>query len=182
MDWKVSTSKASEERPNERYVRFQNSSADLSSIDLSDPEFPVFNFEGDSWNDPLEYNFSHFEDAQKNTQEENSSIAVNFELPYNDGDDSFKFGAKYKAKRKMRNDYWEEYEDDFPYETMADADYFNASIDGYEPGDAYQLGNFATAQWLGSQSLTNGSVLLDEFAGGNYSADEKLRCLRYGNR
>ena len=48
MDWKVSTSKASEERPNERYVRFQNSSADLSSIDLSDPEFPVFNFEGDS--------------------------------------------------------------------------------------------------------------------------------------
>ena len=174
MDWKVSTSKASEERPNERYVRFQNSSAELSSIDLSDPEFPVFNFEGDSWNDPLEYNFSHFEDAQKYTQEENSSIAVNFELPYNDGDDSFKFGAKYKAKEKMRNDYWEEYEDDFPYETMADADYFNATINGYEPGDAYQLGNFATAQWLGSQSLTNGSVLLDEFAGGNYSADEKI--------
>ena len=82
----------------------------------------------------------------------------------------------------MRNDYWEEYEDDFPYETMADADYFNASIDGYEPGDAYQLGNFATAQWLGSQSLTNGSVLLDEFAGGNYSADENYCCLRYGNR
>ena len=174
MDWKVSTSKASEERPNERYVRFQNSSAELSSIDLSDPEFPVFNFEGDSWNDPLEYNFSHFEDAQKYTQEENSSIAVNFELPYNDGDDSFKFGAKYKAKEKMRNDYWEEYENDFPYETMADADYFNATINGYEPGDAYQLGNFATAQWLGSQSLTNGSVLLDEFAGGNYSADEKI--------
>ena len=174
MDWKVSTSKASEERPNERYVRFQNSSAELSSIDLSDPEFPVFNFEGDSWNDPLEYNFSHFEDAQKYTQEENSSIAVNFELPYNDGDDSFKFGAKYKAKEKMRNDYWEEYEYDFPYETMADADYFNATINGYEPGDAYQLGNFATAQWLGSQSLTNGSVLLDEFAGGNYSADEKI--------
>ena len=64
--------------------------------------FPVFNFEGDSWNDPLEYNFSHFEDAQKYTQEENSSIAVNFELPYNDGDDSFKFGAKYKAKEKMK--------------------------------------------------------------------------------
>ena len=174
MDWKVSTSKASEERPNERYVRFQNSSAELSSIDLSDPEFPVFNFEGDSWNDPLEYNFSHFEDAQKYTQEENSSIAVNFELPYNDGDDSFKFGAKYKAKEKMRNDYWEEYENDFPYETMADADYFNASIDGYDAGDQYMLGNFATAQWLGSQSLTNGSVLLDEFAGGNYSADEKI--------
>jgi len=174
MDWKISASKASEERPNERYVRFQNSSAELSSIDLSDPEFPVFNFEGDSWNDPLEYNFSHFEDAQKYTQEKNSSIAVNFELPYNDGDDSFKFGAKYKAKEKMRNDYWEEYEDDFPYETMADADYFNATINGYEPGNTYQLGNFATAQWLGFQSLTNGSVLLDEFAGGNYSADEKI--------
>tara|TARA_B100001559_G_scaffold270243_1_gene238173 strand:+ start:1 stop:2715 length:2715 start_codon:yes stop_codon:yes gene_type:complete len=174
MDWKVSTSKASEERPNERYVRFQNSSADLSSIDLSDPEYPVFNFEGGSWNDPSEYNFSHFEDAQKYTQEENSSIAVNFEMPYNDGDDSFKFGVKYKAKEKMRNDYWAEYEDDFPYETMADADYFNATIDGYDAGDAYQLGNFATAQWLGSQSLTNGAVLLDEFAGGNYSADEKI--------
>ncbi len=174
MDWKASTSKASEERPNERYVRFQNGSADLASIDISNPELPVFNFSGNSWNDPSEYGFSHFEDAQKYTQEENSGISVNFEMPYNNGDDKLKFGAKYKVKEKMRNDYWEEYEDGYSFESMADADFFNASIDGYGPGDEYQLGNFATAEWLGSQNLVDGAVLLDEFAGGNYTADEKI--------
>ena len=70
IDWKVSTSKASEERPNERYVRFQNSSVPLNSIDLSDPEYPVFNFSGNEWNDPAEYGFRHFEQAQKYTEEE----------------------------------------------------------------------------------------------------------------
>ena len=48
---------------------------------------------------------------------------------------SFKFGVKYKGKEKMRNDYWAEYEDDFPYQTMADVDYFNATIDGYDAGE-----------------------------------------------
>ena len=65
IDWKISTSKASEERPNERYVRFQNSSVPLNSIDLSNPEYPVFNFSGNDWNDPSEYGFRHFEQAQK---------------------------------------------------------------------------------------------------------------------
>ena len=83
MDWKVSTSKASEARPNERYVRFQNSSVPLESIDISNPEFPIFNFDGDIWNTPSEYSFRFFQDAQKYTQEENSSFALNFEFPYN---------------------------------------------------------------------------------------------------
>ena len=177
IDWKISTSKASEERPNERYVRFQNSSVPLNSIDLSNPEYPVFNFSGNDWNDPAEYGFRHFEQAQKYTEEENSSAKINFELPYNDGDDKFKFGAKYKVKEKMRNDFWEGFEDGFPFDTMADADYFNASIDGYEPGDQYMLGNFATAEWLGAQDFYSGDgseILFEEFAGEIYSADEKV--------
>ena len=177
MDWKISTSKASEARPNERYVRFQNSSVPLESIDISNPEFPIFNFDGDIWNTPSEYSFRFFQDAQKYTQEENSSFALNFEFPYNDDDDKFKFGAKYKIKDKLRNDIWYEYDDDvFAYSSMADANIFNASIDGYLPGDEYQLGNFATAEWLGSQILSpsDGELILDEFAGGNYTADEKI--------
>ncbi|MGA0445158.1 MAG: TonB-dependent receptor plug domain-containing protein, partial [Flavobacteriaceae bacterium] len=54
IDWKVSTAKASEHRPDERYTRYEYKGipyAGNSPWDISNPERPYLNFADDSWND-----------------------------------------------------------------------------------------------------------------------------------
>lgn len=186
MDWKASTSKAAEKRPDERYVRFDRKGVSFSSLDISNPERPLFVLQSD-WDDPAEFKYKKTEDAQKLTEEENNSFKFNIKVPFNDSGE-FKFGGKFKEKSKMRDDLWHEYDDDLG--VLSDVETFVATINGYEPGDQYQHGTFATAEYLGGLTLEGAndpqfdSYVMDEFAGGNYDADETIKAgyLMYTNR
>ena len=174
MDWKYSYSKASEERPDERYIRFEQTNVPISNIDISSPRYPNVLFSGNSWNNPSAYEFDEAQGADKYTEEDNHSFRLNFELPYNKND-YLKFGYKLNSKSKLRDDIWYEY--DVNANTMADATTEDVTIENYLPGEKYKHGLFATSEYLGSlpfNSSTIGDLVMDEFATSNYTADENV--------
>ncbi len=177
MDWKVSFSSASEDRPDERYVRYEQKGVPISSLDISNPRFPSFVYAGNDWDDVSQFGYKKTEQAFKGTEETNTSFSLDFDLPYNVNDE-VKFGFKYKSKTKDRNDIWYEYDNGLS--DMSGVEYFDATLTSYQPGKKYQSGNFLTAAVLGNLSLGGpsdpnfDSYVMDEFAGGNYDADENI--------
>ena len=177
LDWKISTSKASENRPDERYIRYEQKNVPFTSLDISNPEFPVFNWEGNAWNNPANFGYKKTEEAFKSTEENDTSFSLNFSLPYN-VNDKFKAGFKVKDKSKMRDDVWHEYDNGLA--NLDGVATFDATITGYEAGANYKNGIFMTPQALGNLSLGGpsdpnfDSYVMDEFAAGNYDADETI--------
>ena len=57
MDWKVSFSAASEDRPDERYVRYEQKGVPISSLDISNPRFPNFIYQGDNWTEASKFGY-----------------------------------------------------------------------------------------------------------------------------
>jgi len=183
IDWKISTAKASEHRPDERYTRFQydpvpyTANANGTPWDISNIERPYLNFDGDAWNDDSNFEYKWTQDAQKLTEEDNTQFKINFELPYAESS-KLKFGAAYKDQSKMRDDVWFEYDNNLG--NLKTVPTFNATIDSYEPGNKYVLGNFYDARELGRLELGGADgadfeeYVMDEFAGANYNADETI--------
>lgn len=173
-DWKYSYSKASEKRPDERYMRFEQTNVPISGVDLSSPRFPNVTFSGNSWNDPTQYEFDEAQGADKYTEEDNHSFRFNVQIPYNQND-FIKFGYKLNSKSKLRDDIWYEY--DVNANTMADVETEDVTLDGYQPGNQYKHGLFATREYLGNlpfDASTRGDLIMDEFATSNYTADENV--------
>ena len=177
MDWKISSSKASEDRPDERYVRYEARDVPIAALDISNPEYPTFLYVGDNWTEPAKFRYRKTEEAFKSTEEDNTSFSLDFDLPYS-VNDKFKFGFKHKDKSKMRDDIWYEYDNGLP--NMDGVANFNATITSYEAGKKYQSGMFMTAEALGNLKLSGpsdpnfDSYVMDEFAAGNYDADEQV--------
>lgn len=183
IDWKVSTAKASEHRPDERYTRYQydpvpyTANANGTPWDISNLERPYLNFADNSWNQDSSYKYKKTEEAQKLTEEKNTQFKINFELPYSDSA-TLKFGAAFKDQSKMRDDVW--YEHDMDLGNLNTVPTFGADIDSYEPGSKYVIGNFMDARYLGGLTLGGASganfdsYVMDEFAGANYTADETI--------
>ncbi len=183
IDWKVSTAKASEHRPDERYTRYQydpvpyTANANGTPWDISNLERPYLNFADDSWNADSSFKYKKTEEAQKYTDEKNNQFKINFELPYAEAS-TLKFGAAYKDQSKMRDDVW--YEHDMGLGNLNLVPTFGADVESYEPGSKYVIGNFMDARYLGGLTLGGAdganfdSYVMDEFAGANYNADETI--------
>ena len=183
IDWKVSTAKASEHRPDERYTRYQydpvpyTANANGTPWDISNLERPYLNFADDSWNADSSFEYKKTEEAQKYTDEKNNQFKINFELPYAEAS-TLKFGAAYKDQSKMRDDVW--YEHDMGLGNLNLVPTFGADVESYEPGSKYVIGNFMDARYLGGLTLGGAdganfdSYVMDEFAGANYNADETI--------
>ena len=78
----------------------------------------------------------------------------------------------------MRDDVWFEYDNNLG--NLNAVPTFDATIDSYEPGSKYVLGNFYDARELGRLVLGGADgadfeeYVMDEFAGANYNADETI--------
>ena len=171
MDWKYSFSKASEKRPDERYIRFDQKGV-AANMDTSNAEFPGFIVSASDLNNTSEFKFKEAQDAQKDTEEDNNSFRVNFKLPYSKND-YIKFGYKLNQKSKLRDDIWYEYEID-GVDFMSNTSTKDYTVPGYLPGSKYTHGQFASAEYLGGLNFSGGELLFEEFATGNYAADEAV--------
>lgn len=174
MDWKASYSQASEDRPNERYVRFDQKGAEYTGVGLSNASLPGFQVAESVLNSVGDFDFKEILEGDEHTEEDNTTIRINFELPYGKND-FMKFGYKMNSKSKLRDNIWYEYDAESAFPTMADATTANYDVDGYLAG-AYKHGLFASAEFLGGLKLGNydKSIALGEFAAGNYNADETV--------
>jgi TonB-dependent receptor len=179
VDWMASYAKASEERPNERYIAWVVEDIPVS-YDISDAETPYFNplnpddvalgnFELDELTEEYQY-----------TDEIDINARLDLEIPlvatgmYKN---TVKFGGRMRSKEKKRENDFYEYEPlgDF---LMTDTGIKDYSVDDFLAGD-YRSGYFTSDEGLGALDLNNPALfektrLPEEFAADNYTATEDI--------
>lgn len=181
MDWKASLSKASEERPNERYIAY-NIKKQTIDQDISDPAKPIVtpqNADAQSMNS--KWGLKELTEEFQYTEEIDKSFRMNFELPLSkDGKSSIlKFGGKYAAKEKMRENDFYEYapvdEEGFNMNALASME--DKTRDNFMAGD-YKAGNYVSADFLGGLKLNDASQFegeqLEEEMASNFNAKENV--------
>ncbi len=145
MDWMVAYSKASEERPNERYIEYE--AEDDIQLDLTNMEEPAFSYSyptnygnfTDAWE------FGELTEEYQYTDEIDMNFRANFEVSLLSGDyaNKLKFGVRYRGKEKKRDNWFKEYSpvDEDVFNNLVLANLKDVSKDDYMAGD-YQLGSY----------------------------------------
>ena len=182
VDWNVSYAKASEERPNERYIDYVLKKQKFTP-DLSDLRKPNYSPQS-GYSMTLENTFSLKEvtEEQEDIQEKDFKLNLNLELPLRKGEfgNKLKFGGKLVAKSKDKE------KDHYGYEPLNEDGFDSSSFtnivsqnrDGFMPGDKYKAGSFISKDYLGNLDLNNSSLFkktqnLDEIAVG-FNAKETV--------
>ncbi len=182
MDWMASYAKASEERLNERYAEYEIGDAIPISADLSNPRYPSFRPANASDASLSNFELKEFTEENQYTDEEDANAFLNFKLSANifgAGDGSIKFGGRYRAKNKVRDNNFFEYEPTGSgFDTLADVETSDETKD-FLAGSQYIAGQFVTREFLGNLDFTNSSLfeetdVQDEYLAGNYDVKEKV--------
>lgn len=181
FDWKGSYSKASEDRPNERYVTFVAEDVVINP-DLSNTKKPKYTIADASHADlgsvfgldELNEQFQATEDIDKN-------LKLDVKFPILDGDykNSLKVGVKYKNKEKNRDNKFYDYEPTNENTFVSDAlnNQYDVSKSDFMAGD-YLAGHFVSKQFLGALNLADASKYEKnknfEEESGNFEATEDV--------
>ena len=162
VDWNVSYAKASEERPNERYIDYVLKKQKFTP-DLSDLRKPYYSPQS-GYSMTLDNTFSLKEvtEEQEDIQEKDFKLNLNLELPLRKGEfgNKLKFGGKLVAKSKDKE------KDHYGYEPLNEDGFDSSSFtnivsqnrDGFMPGDKYKAGSFISKDYLGNLDLNNSSL------------------------
>ncbi len=182
FDWGLNTSKASEDRPNERYISMRAKDVPVA-LNLENLRTPVLNVTDNNFADlSQDYSLRELTEEFQYTEEEDLNIRLNIEYPLGSGTNpSFvKFGGKYKTKSKLRDNNFIEYspinEDEFTNQALSNI--YNQTNDNFSVGN-YQIGSFVKEEFLGDINLSNGfesETVLEELAG-NFEANEDVTAL-----
>ncbi len=178
MDWAGSYSRATEDRPNERYVAYQMKGIDLASdfVDAGNKQ-PYYSKAMPSLDD-ANWKVTDMTNCNQNIAENEWKGRLNFTLPLTNGlyGNTLKFGGKYTSKDKTR----ERALYDYDAEEVLGSDWRNLTSaqirDGFMPGNQYPIGTpFITIETLGAIDFSkyNGTLNLEEVAG-NYKIREQI--------
>lgn len=182
VDWNVSYAKASEERPNERYIDYVLKKQKFTP-DLSDLRKPYYSPQS-GYSMTLDNTFSLKEvtEEQEDIQEKDFKLNLNLELPLRKGEfgNKLKFGGKLvaKSKDKEKDHYGYEPLNEDGFDSSSFTNIVSQSRDGFMPGDKYKAGSFISKDYLGNLDLNNSSLFkktqnLDEIAVG-FNAKETV--------
>lgn len=182
FDWKGSYSKASEDRPNERYISYRYKKVKINP-NLSDPRKPFFSILTEKAQDlNSDWSFKEITDQHQYTDDIDKNFRANFSFPWLEGDfkNNLKLGFSFRGKEKQRaNHYFKEYEavngDEFDAQTMNNL--VNKSKGNFLAGEKYQVGSFVDPEYIGKINITSGnfegSDVVEEMAG-NFDAKENI--------
>lgn len=182
MDWGATYSRASEDRPNERYVRYEMGDAIPFTTDFENTELPFIAAANTSDIASDRFELSALEEENKTTSEEDFNVKLNFELPVSlsNNDGSIKFGGRYRSKTKSRDNRFNEFSPlTSDYALLNQVPNNDYSDPDYLAGAQYASGIFATPEFLGSLDLYNASLFENEdvpseYLQVNYSASETV--------
>lgn len=180
-DWTLSYSKASEERPNERYISYRNRGLSLNP-DFSDKRLPRVSATDQAANElNADYGLREITEEFQLTEDIDKNFKLNFLIPWLEDDfsNSIKVGVRYKGKEKMRDNRMFEYspvdEDVFNATTLGNLE--NLTKDNFLVGD-YATGLQVTKEYLGRLNLTNAALFEEEAVveeeAGNFNATENI--------
>ena len=181
LDWRGSYAKASEERPNERYIAYRAKNAPLS-VNLSDAKKPkITSTDIDKLNLGNEYGLKELTEQFQYTDDIDKNLRIDLSIPMAKGDfkNKLKAGMKFKGKEKSRDNKFKEYEptDEDAFDAASLADVVDKTKSNFLAGD-YVAGKFVSKSYLGSLDFENtskfiGTTLLEELAG-NFDAKENV--------
>lgn len=174
--WNITMAQASEERPNERYISFREKGKTVD-VDVSNPDKP-FTYLSDP-TENLNIGLNEITENYSYTEDKDLNGKLDFSLPYSNKG-NIKFGGRFRIKDKNRNNNFFEYSPLIDnLDPLSAVDYSNQSDPGFLPGEEYQVGIFATPEFLGNLELTNPSLFEEsdvpsEYVPANYEAQENI--------
>lgn len=178
VDWAASYSRATEERPNERYAAYKLKGVDLGSgfedVGNRQPYYALSlpSLESSDWK------LDELTNSDQDIVENEWKGRLNFTLPLTNGlyGNTLRFGAKLTAKDKTRTKTFYEYDPD----EVLGSDWRSLTStqirDGFMPGSQYPAGSpFITKETLGAIDFSRyqGTENLEEEAG-NYDISERI--------
>ncbi|OKY85397.1 MAG: TonB-dependent receptor [Bacteroidales bacterium 52_46] len=178
-DWKIGYARASEERPNERYIDYRLRKQHFT-FDLSDPRTPFATpDEGYTMEFNDKFSLKDLTQQQEDIVEQDFKIALDFKTRLSERS-KIKFGFKFVNKTKDKEIDFYEYspldEDRFDSDAFASA--VNWTTDRFMPSPRYKVGSFVSKEFLSSLDLDNASLYeksqVPEELAGNYSARENV--------
>src|SRR5690554_595886 len=177
MDWSVNYAIASEEKPNERYIEFENEDLTLIS-DLSNPKKPLITALGENLGD---YELAGLSQSNGFSEESEIGARINFRFPFSVVEDQkgrVRTGLRVRIKDKDRNNDYFEYEPLNEF-SLADVPTSFYGGNGFNPGSQYVSGHFASAGFLGGLNLNDTSLFESEsdpseFLSENFTAKENI--------
>lgn len=185
MNWLVTGARASEERPNERYLQFAyddgiNETTPVT-VNMNDPRFPIVRAVNSRLTEGGNMVLDELTEQYGYTEESDLNARLDFAMPLANGEyeSKLKFGGRYRSKNKLRDNNFYEYEpNDDSIENMNDVTLAYQTRDGFLAGDQYDAGYFADADYLGDLNLEGSNfdseAILEEYAPANYEATENI--------
>ena len=179
FEWMGSYARASEKRPNERYLEYESEFSINNDVNT---EYPLFTAVDAADLAPANYEFGELTEEHQFTEEEDVNIFANFELPadfFGQGDGIVKFGVRGRFKNKNRDNDFYEYAPVSGMETLADVPTHDYTNPDFGAGSKYRAGIFATPTFLGSLDVNNtalfeGEQLPEEFLTSNFDVSESV--------
>ena len=135
MDWSVNYAKAAEDRPNERYIEFQNKGLDLD-MNLNNPRFPLI--KGISDNSASNFSLKEITDNFNYTDETELGVKLNFRIPLSFVENQkgrLRFGARMRIKDKQRDNIF------YEYSPIAAFGNLNTIANSFYSGENWQVGS-----------------------------------------
>lgn len=178
LDWNLSYSKASEDRPNERYIMFEQAKVETSE-DLTDTKYPFIQPNGESTD---KAKFKELSENHNYTEEEEYSAKINARVPFSIVEDQkgrLRFGLRGRFKSKDRDNIFYEYKPVSEIGVLSAVPTTYWKGDGFNPGSKYVPGTFASASYLGGLDLKNAFMFKEtavplEYLAINYNAKEQI--------
>jgi TonB-dependent receptor len=179
MDWSINYAQASEDRPNERYIEFQNRGLDFD-MNLNNTRFPLITGIGD--NSAEDFEFRTLSENNDYTEESELGAKINFRVPFSIIENQkgrIRFGARLRIKDKFRNNKFFEYEPIVAFGRLNTLPTSFYGGENWQAGSQYVPGTFASNSFLGNLDLNNAALfnkedIPSEYLALNYKAKENI--------
>ncbi len=173
LTWSAQWARASEVRPNERYILFIQEDVPVTA-NISDTRRPVFGLPATV---PADFELDELTEEFQDTRDRDINSRIDLSIPLAEGRTELTFGGRLRDKNKVRENDFYEY-DANSIGSLADASIADYSNPDFRAGN-YQVGELATGSYLGGLDLTDaaqfdGEQVLDEFIPANFDADEQI--------
>lgn len=182
VDWASSFSRATEDRPNERYIGWKlKGSDDLdfgAAMEDAGKKQPYCSLAIPSF-DEGKWKLDEFTNSDQSISENEIKERINFSLPLVSGKfgNTLRFGYKYTNKHKKRNTEYYDYTDAADKYLSDWKDNLSTQVrSSFMPGSQYPIGTqFVSKGYLGNMNFdkADGQELLEEEAD-NYKATEQI--------
>lgn len=156
IEWKLGYARASEERPDERYLDLRLKKQKFG-FDLSNPREPwAYALEGSTMTLDDNFSLKELTEQQQDIVEQDFRGSIDFKLHLNKRT-KIKFGSKYVYKTKRRDIDFYEYTPLDKKEFIADvfANTVDMTTDRFMPSAKYQAGIFADKHFVGALNLND---------------------------